>query len=78
MTLQEHTNYCLALIKQGYGGLKIIYSVDDEGNEYKEVYNKPSEFKVYNLSAYSLEPNFEYNESGENVLPFEPNCISIN
>ena len=78
MTLKEHTDYCIKLIEKGYGDLPIISSSDDEDNSYQKVENEPNEFLVDNIESYYLDSAFEYNESGDDILPFEPNCIIIN
>lgn len=44
MTLQEHVDACIALIKRnpGAGDLTIIHASDDEGNDYHEVISEPT------------------------------------
>ncbi len=62
---------------KGYGELPCIYSSDDEGNSYKKVFHKPSEYLVEDINEYHLEPAFQYNSDDE-IIDFEPNCIIIN
>lgn len=41
MTLLEYKKQIDKLVKQGHGNKTVIYAVDEEGNEYKAVYNSP-------------------------------------
>jgi len=73
MTLQEHTDCCLELIKQGYAELPVIYSQDSEGNSYSQVNYEPQLVLAENPNSYYLDL-IEVDENEE----FEPNCIIIN
>jgi hypothetical protein len=53
--------------------MTVIYSRDDEGNGYQEVYNKPTLFQVHTLEDRDLEPDFD--DDGEIR---RPNCVIIN
>ena len=77
ITLNNYIEALLELQKQGYGELPLIYSEDDEGNNFHYVINLPSEYKVEDLNQYYLESDFEYDENDE-IIDFTPNCIIIN
>ena len=73
MTLQGHTDYCLELIKQGFGQLPIGYSQDSEGNSYSQVDYEPQLVLVEDPNSYYLDLiDLEDDEE------FEPNFIIIN
>ena len=42
MTLNNYIKKLNALKKEGYGNLTLIYSIDEEGNEFKDVFYAPS------------------------------------
>jgi len=57
-----------------FGDLPIIYSVDDEGNDYHKILNAPGLFKVKNIEERFLIPV----HPGENPSAKDFNCVIIN
>ena len=66
MTLDQHIEKLVQLQKEGHGNLLVVYSIDEEGNEYKEVHFEPKK-------GYFVNENF--------VTPISPrsaNAACIN
>lgn len=45
MKLKDYIKHLEILNGKGHGDCEIVYSIDDEGNDYKPVYYVPSYFK---------------------------------
>ena len=73
ITVNQLINELIKLREKGYGELPVIYSIDDEGNDYHKVYNPPGIFLVEDLKSWSLEPVLL--EDDEEIIP---NCVIIN
>ena len=56
---------------------EIIYSQDDEGNNYQKVENEPSVCYTPELKQYFIEEVL-FGEDIKNQAEAEPNCICIN
>ena len=56
---------------------EIIYSHDDEGNNYQKVENEPSVCYASDLTHYFIE-EVHFGEDIKNQAEAEPNCICIN
>lgn len=76
ITLNEYINALQEIASQhpSFGKLPIIYSHDDEGNQYQMVNNKPGLFKVNNVEERYPEPTI----TGKEQKAEEFNCIIIN
>ncbi len=57
ITLNQWLNSIQEMIKKNpkIGNYPLIYSIDDEGNEYHKVISAPTLVQVYNLNDRSLE-----------------------
>jgi hypothetical protein len=77
MTLQEYIESLQRLIENNpeYVNMPLIYSKDDEGNDYHHVNYSPSPAQVEDLEEYYLE--LVWDEEGENPGT-DFNCIMIN
>jgi len=70
MKLSEYIKK-LQQYEKEYGHLKVIYSVDDEGNDFKNVIYSPS------LGYYDGE-EYTFEEEDEDYFHEDVNCICIN
>lgn len=75
ITLNQYIEELLKLKNKGFGELPVIFSI--EGNAFHKVEILPSEYRVMDLEDYYLEPDFN-NEETYNELEFIPNCVIIN
>lgn len=75
MTLNEYIEKLIEIRDQHptFGDLPIIYSHDDEGNQYQKVDNDPGLFAVEDLDSRYPEPVFFEGMKAEDF-----NCIIIN
>lgn len=77
-TLNKYIEELLDIANAGHGDLPVIYSSDDEGNNYHKVNDdKPSLFVVKDITKHNLEFAIEYDKVNL-PLNFEPNCVIIN
>ena len=58
--------------------LPIIYSSDDEGNNYQKVHNLPELTQVEDLNAWNLEVVGYYDEDSDEIVKEDCNCVIIN
>lgn len=74
MKASEHIEALKELIEK-YGDLELIYSHDDEGNNFQKVFYSPSVGMCegdYYVKFYTKEDTEYLNK------PYKPNCICIN
>ena len=66
------------LSENGGGNLPIIYSKDDEGNDFHKVNNLPLLVQVHDINEYYLEWVGEFNPDSDNIAREDCNCVIIN
>ena len=74
MTISEMIKN-LATILEEYGDLDCWYAKDDEGNEYQEIFYKPSVYYVREEDGYMCQYLDEDEMEDEEIKDFKEVCI---
>lgn len=78
MTLSEYIKH-LQKLEDDYGDLKVIYSKDDEGNEYQDIEFRPSlGFIDFDEGRYGRYEYCDFNLEDDEDIEFIPNVVCVN